>query len=277
MSQSDQTTASGSKEKAFLYDLYIVPLWRERFDRILDEEIKLPGEGKLLDAGCGTGGYTVEMAHRAGARVEVVGIDDSAERIAIARGKAEVAYLKRAVFHQGSMIALGALDEEFDLAVGDGSMLPAEDLGEVFAEIARVAKPNAVVCMKLTTRGSFDEFFSLYWEALYELELTRFTPQLEGLIIERPAIGDAEDAARAAGWKQVRSVTRKEQFEFGDAAAFFASPLIETAFLEDWMAILPDEKTRGRVRRQLLAIIDRERHGLAFDVSVKATLVIGQK
>lgn len=277
MSEPHQAMEKDAKEQAYLYDLYLVPLWRERFDRIVDEEIKLPEEGRLLDAGCGTGGYAVEMALRAGPRVEVVGIDDSAERLAIARGKAEVAKLKRADFFQGTVYALGALDEDFDLVLGDCSTLDVEDLAEAFDELARVAKPGAPVCVKLTTRGSFDEFFSLYWEALYELDLTAFSPGLEELILERLTIGDVEDLARAAGLKKVRSVTRKEEFEFDDAAAFFASPLIEVFFLEDWMAILPDERTRDRVRQQLFTIIDRERHAGVFDASIKATLVIGQK
>lgn len=277
MSEPHQAMEKDTKEQAYLYDLYVVPLWRERFDRIVDEEIKLPEEGKLLDAGCGTGGYAVEMALRAGPRVEVVGIDDSAERLAIARGKAEVVKLKRADFFQGTVVALGALDEDFDFVLGDCSMRDVEDLAEAFDELVRVAKPGAPVCVKLTTRGSFDEFFSLYWEALYELDLTAFSSGLEALSLERLTIGDVEDLARAAGLKKVRSVTRKEEFEFDDAAAFFASPLIEAFFLEDWMAILPDERTRDRVRQQLFTIIDRERHAGVFDASIKATLVIGQK
>ncbi|MDX2031958.1 MAG: class I SAM-dependent methyltransferase [Blastocatellia bacterium] len=277
MIDTQQATEKDAKELAYLYDLYTVPLWRERFDRMVDEEIKLPEEGRLLDAGCGTGGYAVEMALRGGPRVEVVGIDDSAERLVLARGKAEVAKLTRVEFFQGTMYALGALDEDFDLVLGDCSLLPVEDLADAFDELARVAKPGAPVCVRLVTRGSFDEFFSLYWEALFELDLTAFSPQLEALIIERPTISDAETLARDAGLKKARSVTRKEEFVFDDAAAFFASPLIETSFLDDWMAILPDAATRAQVRRKLVAIIDRERHGGVFDLSIKATLVIAQK
>ena len=266
-----------ARELAFLYDLYIVPEWRERFDRLVDEEIEVPKEGKLLDAGCGTGGYAVDLALRGGPKVEVVGIDANAERLTLARGKAEVVKLTRATFFQGSMRALGALDEEFDLVIGDLSMLPTEDLEEAFAELARVARPKAFVCAKLATRGSFDEFFSLYWEALYELDLVSYSPRLEELITERLTVGDAEAAAAAAGLKAVRSVTRKERFDFEDAAAFFASPLIDAAFLADWMAIVPEGKTRDRVAAQLRAVIDRERNAMPFDVSIKATLVIGRK
>ncbi len=272
MSESNE-----AKELAYLYDLVIVPQWREPFDQMVDEEIQLPEEGKFLDAGCGTGGYAVDLALRGGAKVSVLGIDSNAERLTIARGKAEVKKLDRVAFQQGTLIGLGVPDEEFDLVIGDGSMLPVSDLEEAFAELARVAKPNAQVALKLTTRGSFDEFFSFYWEALYNLNLIAYSPPLENLITERLTVSDAESLAVAAGLKQVHSNPRKERFDFADAKTFFESPLIETFFLDDWFAILPDGQTRERTRQEMIRIIDEEHNGMDFDVSIKATVVIGRK
>ncbi|MGH9844442.1 MAG: class I SAM-dependent methyltransferase [Blastocatellia bacterium] len=272
MSESNE-----AKELACLYDLVIVPQWREPFDQMVDEEIQLPKEGKFLEAGCGTGGYAVDLALRGGYKVSVLGIDSNAERLAIARGKAEIKKLDRAAFQQGTLIGLGVPDEEFDLVIGDGSMLPVPDLEEAFAELARVAKPNAQIALKLTTRGSFDEFHSIYWEALYNLDLIAYSPPLESLIMERLTASEAESLANAAGLKQIRSVTRKERFDFADAGTFFESPLIETFFLDDWLAILPDGQTRERVRREMARIMEEERNGIDFDVSIKATVVIGRK
>ena len=64
-------------------------------------------------------------------------------------------------------------------------MLPPSEIEPALAELARVANSGALVVLKLTTRGSFDEFFSIYWESLYNLGLLDYTPQLEGLITER--------------------------------------------------------------------------------------------
>ncbi|MND06109.1 hypothetical protein D3C83_272960 [compost metagenome] len=72
-------------------------------------------------------------------------------------------------------------------------------------------------------------------------------------------------------------MTHNERFEFKDAAEFFASPMIETLFLDDWFAFLPDQKTRQQVEKHLATIIDRERREASFEVSAKATLIIGQK
>ena len=109
-------------------------------------------------------------------------------------------------------------------------MLPAAELDEAFEELARVAKKGAPVVMKLATRGSFDEFFSLYWEALYELGLTEYSPRLEGLSLERPTSSAAEELGDAAGLKDLRSVTVSEELNFADAQSFLTSPLIDMAF-----------------------------------------------
>lgn len=263
------------KELAYIYDLYVVPGWREAFDRIVDEEVKLPKQGKFLDAGCGTGGSTIDLAVRGGHKTSVVGVDPSGERLALARGKAEAQKMERVAFEQGSLQVLPFGDEEFDLVIGDASLFPAAAIGAALTELVRVAKPGATVALKLTTRGSFDEFFSIYWEALYNLDLLEYTPQLEALTTARLFVSEAEGLARDAGLKQVRSATRKEEFNYTDGQAFLEDPLINNFFRDDWLALLPDEALRQRVTQELSKIIDQERQRADFDVSIKATLIIG--
>ncbi len=266
-----------AKELAYLYDLYIAHGWREVFDQIVDDEIELPKEGKFLEAGCGSGGYAIDLAIRGGARTEVAGVDPSLERLALARSKAEIKKINRVTFQPGSLCDLDFANGEFDLVIGDASMTPPSEIGAVFAELLRVAKKGAPVGLKLTTRGSFDEFFSIYWEALYNLELLEYAPQLESLITERLTVRDAEQIATDAGLQRVRSVTRKEEFDYNNGNGFFEAPLIWTFFLDDWLALLPDRETHPRVQQELVKIIDQERHEMDFDISIKATLIIGRK
>jgi ubiquinone/menaquinone biosynthesis C-methylase UbiE len=290
-----------AKEAAYLYDLIIVPGWREAFDTIVDDEVKLPEKGKFLDAGCGTGSYAIDLAIRSGHKVEATGVDPSPERLALARGKAEIKKLNNVAFQEGSLRSLSLPDNEFDLVIGDASMAPSSEIGSDLAELTRVAKEGATIALKLTTRGSFDELFSIYWEALYNLNIIQYTPQLEDLITERLTVTEIEGLATKAGLKQVRSVTRKERFDYTDADDFFEAPLIKTFFLDPWLAMLPDDDTRRRVQEQmaliierdrrhqenelpandmtdeLKAIIDYEQQQSGFDVSIKATVILGQK
>lgn len=265
-----------AKEEAFLYDLYVVPLWREPFDKIIDDEIKLPSEGRFLEVGCGTGNYAIDLSVRGGMKTEVTAIDSSSERLKIARAKAEIQKADRVTFLQSSLTDLKIDTEEFDLVIGDGSLLPVDLTGEFMAELIRVAKSGATIALKFTTRGSFDELSSIFWEALYNLELTQYTPELEALITERLTVSDVEDIAKSAGFKKLKSVSSIEHFNFKDADTFFSSPVVEP-FVSDWLNILPDETTKQKVKNQLVTIIDRDRHDGDFDVSIKATVLIGQK
>src|SRR5262249_8511438 len=119
--------------------------------------------------------------------------------------------------------------------------------------------------------------FSIYWEALHDLGLEHLTPNLERLITERPTVSNAEELAAASGLKRVHSVTRKERFDYDSGAAFLSDPLIENAFLDRWLGILPDEDTRQNVLERWRLIIDRERREADWDISIKATIVIGRK
>lgn len=271
------------KELAYLYDLYVVPLWREVFDRMVDEEAEIPPdvlkEGVFLDAECGTGTYAIDLLVRAGKDAVVVGVDASLEKLSLARGKASVQHVpeQRLLFRQGSLSALGVAAEGFDWIIADASLTPASEIAAILAELHRVAKKGATIVLKLVTRGSFDEFFSVVWETLYDLDLIEFTPQLEALITERLTLTNVEEQAAAVPLKNIRTVNHKESFSFADGATFLTSPLIETTFLSEWLAFLPDAVTRERVKQHLPTVIDRARQALDFDVSIKATLLIAQK
>ena len=131
--------------------------------------------------------------------------------------------------------------------------------------------------LKLTTRGSLDEFFSIFWEALLSVEVVEEVwTALERLMSERKTIADAELLVKQAGLRNVHSFSSKEEFSFETGEAFLTSPLIEDVFLEGWMAIIPESRRR-EVRERIVSIIDRERRGASFEVSIKATVLSGIK
>ncbi len=275
---NDKTrTEMNEREEAYIYDLYIAPQWREIFNQLFDDEVKLPKEGKILDAGCGTGALSLDLAANLGSKSSVIGIDDSAERIELARTKALLKKLENINFEVRALDSTGLPDNEFDLVIGDASMHSILELPAISAEMYRVANPKATLAMMLTTNGSFDEFFSILWESLYELDLLSYTPDLEEFLTAQLKTADAEAMVARAGWKRVRSVTRKERFDYTDAQTFLTAPLIEKYYLPVWLTMLPDEEARNDVREALVRIIDRERQGMDFDVSIKATILIGKK
>ena len=277
---ANYSATKDAKELSYLYDLYFVPGWRELFDQLVDAEVKLPKEGKFLDAGSGTGAYAIDLAVRFGDKAQVIGIDDSAERLAIANGKAEIKRLDNIRFAHGHLESLGVESEDFDAVLADLSLIAPPELPDrledILLELKRVARPNATIVLKLATRGSFDEFFSFYWEALFELDLLDYTAQLEELISERLTIEQLESAAQEAGFLNVETLTEQQQFEFDTAEDFFTAPLFANAFLGHWLGILASEREEQEVRETLIRIIDRERGDGTFDLSAKTTLVIAK-
>ncbi|HKP14245.1 MAG TPA: class I SAM-dependent methyltransferase [Blastocatellia bacterium] len=268
---------SNERELAYRYDLFITPDWRDRFDTLVNENIEMPTEGRILDVNSGTGAHALELAERMGGKGEVVALDPSAERVELARAKAQVKKVAEVTFEQGSAPPLRFADREFDGVIGDASMLRARDIEPLLRELVRVAELDAPVVLKLATRGSFDEFFSIYWEALHDVGIDeQVWARLEALIQERPTISDAEQIGERAGLRDLKSFSSKEEFAFESGEAFLDSPLIKDTFLDEWLAILPEAR-RDDVRRRVAAIIDRERQDADFDVSIKATLLAGHR
>ena len=265
------------KELAYRYDLFTTPDWRDRYDTLINEQIELPAEGHFLEVNSGTGAYAIELAERMQGKGEVIGTDSSAERIELSQAKAQVKKTDNVSFEHASATDLPYRDDRFDAVIGDASMAPADELEEIIAEMARVATPGAKVIVKMATRGSFDEFFSIYWEALLGAGLVEEVwGALETLIHERPTISDAERLVERAGLKRVESITSKEAFLFDSGNEFLESPLINDNFLEEWLSIVPESR-RQDVFKHMAALIDRELHDGPFEVSIKATIITGVK
>jgi SAM-dependent methyltransferase len=269
--------ASNEKELAYRYDLFITPDWRDRFDTLINENIEMPTEGRILDVNSGTGAHAIELAERMRGKGEVIGIDPSAERIELARAKAQVKKIADATFEQGNASPLRFADREFDGVIGDASLLHARETEPLLGELVRVAEVDAPVVLKLVTYGSFGEFFSIYWEVLHDVGIDeQVWARLEGLINGRPTISEAEGMGERAGLRDLRSFSSLEEFPFESGEAFLDSPLIQDTFIDEWLAIIPAAR-RQKVRQRIAAIIDRERHDMDFNVSIKATLIAGRK
>lgn len=267
------------KELAFLHDLYIAPDWGERFAGLMDEHVQLPRAGHALYVAAGTGGHALALKERAGQDVTLIGVDESEARLKLARAKAAATKLNEVTeFRAAQLEALAFEDEQFDLVVGDASLVAVERLPEVLAEMVRVAAPGATVAFTLPTASSFGEFYSIYWEALMHAEMLDSSPVVEQLIQQRPTVTEVETLAAREGLDVVRSWTNIEEFVFASGEEFLKAPLVEAHLLKDWLEPLDeDEAAHARLLSEVRRIIDEERVEADFSLTVKATLVVGQK
>jgi len=270
------STNKSEKELAFLQELYVATDWGERFAELVDEHVEIPKKGRILYAGAGTGGHAMSLIERAGDDVVMMCVDESEECLELARAKAAVISAEPE-FYRSQLESLGFEDDQFDLVIGDVSMIAAERLPEIVSELARVAAPGGTVALALATSSSFGEFFSIYWEALRSAGLENHGHEVEELISELPTVSEIEALAEREGLDAVASWTRIEEFDYESGEEFLNAPLITDFLFKNWLGSLSDEEDRTRVFKEIERIIDEERHDMDFSLTLKATLVVGRK
>jgi ubiquinone/menaquinone biosynthesis C-methylase UbiE len=263
------------KELAFLQDLFIAPDWGERFAELIDEHVQLPKEGEALYVAAGTGGHAMSLHERAGEKLELLCVDENPECLELARAKA-TATNEQISFDTAQPDSLNLKDNRFDLVIGNASLVSRQRVRKMFSEIVRVAAPGATIALTLPTASSFGEFFSIYWEALHNSGLLDHESDVEQLITELPTVSDVEQLAEDEGLKDVESWTRIEEFDFDSGEQFLSSPLVAEFLMHEWLALVPDDR-RAALFSEISRLINEERHEAEFALSVKATLVVGQK
>ena len=267
--------AKTEQERAFLHDLYVAPDWGERFAELVDAHVQLPKEGRALYVEAGTGSHALALKERAGEKLDLLCVDESDECLELARAKGATINDK-AQFQRAVPSSLSQADDQFDLVLGNASMTRVSNLRPMLSELVRVAAPGGTVAFWLPTASSFGEFFSIFWEALLNAELEDHGVDVEHLITELPTASEVEQLSRSEGLDDVQVWTTIEEFDYESAEQFLNSPLMTDFLLPGWLGSVP-EAAKERVIEELATIIDEERHSGAFVLTLKATLVVGQK
>ena len=134
--------------------------WKAELIRWIAESI---GEdGRVLDLACGTGDLAFAAGRRATAG-EVVGIDASAEMIAIAKRRAVAeAPSGNVQFEVGDLATLDTRDASVDAITAGYALRNVPDYERAISEIARVLRPGGVVATLDFYRPE-----SAMWRALF--------------------------------------------------------------------------------------------------------------
>lgn len=263
------------KEIAYLHDLFVAPDWDERFAILIDQLVKLPKEGAAAYVACGTGGHALALKQRGGTKLSLSAVDENAENVELAKAKA-VAAKEPVEFLHDDLESLNLNDDQFDLVIGNASLVNSARLESLLSEMVRVTRPGGTVALALPTASSFAEFFSVYWEALHNTGLVDHERDVEDLILRLPTVSDVEELVVNQGVDNVESITQLEEFDFESGEDFLTAPLISEFLMKSWLASLP-ESWKAKVEDEVVRIINEERHDAEFALTVKATLILGRK
>lgn len=136
----------------------------------------------VLDAGCGTGNYTIEMARRG---ADVIGIDSSEEMLAWARVKAQKTGTE-ATFHVADAMNLPFPDSSFDAVLSNGLLCFLKEPEKALIEMHRVLKPSGRLVVGVLNRWSpwalFRRVKGLIKDTIYNQAHFISPPELERLI-----------------------------------------------------------------------------------------------
>ncbi|KAK7942457.1 uncharacterized protein PG986_011570 [Apiospora aurea] len=234
---------------------------------LLDRLALEPGM-RVLDVGCGPGNITAHLANLVGERGEVVGIDPSAERIALAQET--IRSRKNLTFHAGSAEDLSRFpDASFDILYCNSTLHWVADQPGALREFGRVLKTGG----RLGVSGQSGDFVAAH-------------QRIKDEVLARAPYRDYDHDV--AG--EPRFLKQQEMGALLDAAGFggrtftinkISKSTKDGAEMVDWLASSSSGKTYGgvpvdmrpRVREEMIAEWDKmTKDGLTMELDLLVTV-----
>ena len=134
------------------------------FGRELIEKLALSGDERVLDLACGDGRLTAEIAEHL-PKGSVVGLDSSAEMIAVARQSHPEDRYPNLIFQVGDVREL-SFCREFDVVFSNAALHWVRDHGPVLAGIRESLKDRGRVLLQMGGRGNASEILAAVEELM---------------------------------------------------------------------------------------------------------------
>jgi trans-aconitate 2-methyltransferase len=139
---------------------------QQAWARELIAKLRLEGDERVLDLGCGEGKVTAEIAARL-PRGSVVGLDVSRDMISFARERLPPEEYPNLRFIEGDMLDL-PFEREFDVVFSNAALHWVLDHGRVFAGIGRALRPGGRILLQMGGRGNAAPILALADEMVTE-------------------------------------------------------------------------------------------------------------
>ncbi len=262
---------------ARVYDTEILPIWAERFGRMLLAEAQIRPNAMVLNVACGTGYPALELLDKMdGGRI--IALDSSSALLDVARSKAENLSGKRIFFRtEGNKERLSFDSDVYDLTFTNLGLReidsPPED---ALAELARVTAPGGQVLVTLPLRGTWMEFLDIYREVLTKHDRHDTLGALTEYEATLPEPDVAIEWLEAAGLTDVDLVVEEFSLLFKSSREFFFAPVIEFGPLREWKKLAGKGQEMQDIFWFIKESIDAYFGERAFSVTVVAGCLVGR-
>ncbi len=262
---------------ARVYDDEVLPVWSQRFGKMLLRSLEVAPRSQVLDVACGTGYPAVEVLRRMDDASRLIAIDASSAMLDVARKKiAELG--NRNVFFRTEAIdpKLSFADDVYDLTICNLGLSEMDDPVAALTDLARVTRPGGQVRCTLPLEGTFQEFFDIYREVLTKHDKQAAQTRLaEHLAARYPSAERAEQWLERAGLIDRQLEVEEFRLLFKSSREFFFAPVIEYGPLMEWKEIAGAGQDMQDVFWYIKEAIDAYFGNRAFEVTVKAGCLIG--
>lgn len=264
---------------ARIYDDEILPVWAQRFGRLLLRDLDLPEKSQILNVACGTGYPAVELLRRMPAGSRLIAIDASSALLDVARRKVEEMGARGVFFRTESALPrLSFTSDVYNLVLCNLGLTDMPDRAFALADFARVTVPGGQVRVTLPLEGTFQEFHDIYREVLTKHDKHDTLTRLDGHIAATyPSPAECEAWLRGAGLTDVRVEVDRFTMLFRSSREFFFAPVIEYGPLALWKDMAGTGQEMQDVFWYIKEAIDAYFEGRAFTVTVVAGCLVGTK
>lgn len=262
---------------ARIYDSEILPVWGQRFGRMLLRDLEVAPGSQILDVACGTGYPSTEIVRRLSEGSRLIAIDGSAAMLDIARKKVEEMGAKNVYFRSESAIPkLSFADDVYDVVICNLGLAEFERPETALQDFARVTRPGGEVRCTLPLLGTFQEFFDIYREVLVKHDHHETLAALQDYLS-----ATFWDVDQCYEWLEIAGLeaatVEVDEFTmlFKSSREFFFAPVIEYGPLSEWKRIAGKGQEMQDIFWYIKEAIDAYYAGRAFEVTVKAGLIKG--
>jgi len=222
-----------------------LPIWSAPFGLKLLEYIDYRKNISTLDIGFGTGFPLTEIAMRLGNSSFVYGIDPSWNAIEQTRKKIEYYGINNVKLIEGVAESIPLDNNSIDLITSNNGLSNVSDIDKAFNECARIIKKGGQFIMTMNLDGSMVEFYDIFRSVLSDFHLFNEIKLMEQHIVQkRPAVNGIVSKLDKRGF-EIRNL-EYDQFNycFADGTAMLNHYFIRLAFMNEWIALLPEKKSK---------------------------------